>query len=212
MRPTSVDGSVPSGAHHEQRTQYAPWARQRLHGRQFRGEDYPSGELSSGRRLSSRANSEVQHVGVNETFECVLGIDARIKVSSQQWSHGEAAHDCTDTAQTMVYTSVITLMNGHDVDVARLVVRDAVPLGDEREKTNVTLRKPAWLAQAKGGDDVALALDTDVGPFNSVKVQWMKTKDGSAGKEYGMYEWMCGIRAGTKLALEAEWVVTGSIR
>ncbi|RDX42751.1 hypothetical protein OH76DRAFT_1410827 [Lentinus brumalis] len=152
----------------------------------------------------------LQHVGVNETFECVLGIDARIKVSSQQWSHGEAAHNCTDTAQTTVYTSVITLMNGHDVDVARLVIRDALPLGDEREKTNVTLRKPLGLAQAKDGDNVALALDTDVGPFNSVKVRWMKTKDGSAGKEYGMYEWMCCIPAGTKLALEAEWVVTGS--
>ncbi|TFK87184.1 hypothetical protein K466DRAFT_491350 [Polyporus arcularius HHB13444] len=157
------------------------------------------------------ARTTLQHVGVNETFECVLGIDARIKVSSQQRSHGEGAHNCTDAAQTTVYTSVITLMNGHDVDVAHLVIRDALPLGDEREKTDVTLRKPVRLAQAKGGDDVALALDTDVGPFNSVKVRWMETKNGSAGKEYGMYEWMCGIRAGTKLALEAEWVVTESI-
>ncbi|KAI0695495.1 hypothetical protein C8T65DRAFT_665103 [Cerioporus squamosus] len=152
------------------------------------------------------AKSALRHIGVNESFECTFGVDTGIKVSSQQQPHADILHTSTDPAQR-VYKSVITVTNGHNVDIPRLVIRDAVPLGDEGQKISVALQKPVGLANAKNGEDVDVALDNKTGP-TEVKVRWTKIEDGRGGKEDGMYEWICSVCAGAEVALEAEWVVS----
>ena len=144
---------------------------------------------------------------MDETFECILGLDTGIKVLYHERSQSEPSHNPAGTTKSTTYTGIITLTNRHDFDIARLILRNSVPLGNESEKVLVTLRKPDGLAEAKDGQEVTVF--TDANPDNKTKtsVRW-------ANIENGIYEWVCGIRAGAEVTLEAEWVVTapGSVR
>ena len=144
---------------------------------------------------------------MDETFECILGVDTGIKVLYHQRSQSEPPHNPAGTTKSTTYTGIITLTNRHDFDIARLILRNSVPLGNESEKVFVTLRKPDGLAEAKDGQEVAVFTETN--PDNKIKtsVRWVNI-------ENGIYEWVCGIRAGAEVTLEAEWVVTapGSVR
>ena len=57
---------------------------------------------------------------------------------------------------------------------------------------------------AKEGEEVTVALAGDV---KGGKVYWTKVEKGRGGEKDGMYEWVCGIPAGKKVKLEAEWDV-----
>ena len=99
-----------------------------------------------------------------------------------------------------------TATNGHPFDISNLVIRDAIPLGNEDANITVMLRKPDGLAQAKDGDEVTVRLDGD-GDVQEAKARWAKVDDGKGGEKDGMYEWICGITAGKRVELEAEWDV-----
>ena len=144
---------------------------------------------------------------MDETFECIVGVDTGIKVSYHQRSQSEPPHNSAGTTKSTTYTGIITLTNRHDFDIARLILRNSVPLGNESEKVLVTLRKPDGLAEAKDGQEVAVFPETNPEIKTTASVRWRDV-------ENGIYEWVCGIRAGAEIALEAEWVVTapGSVR
>ena len=97
-----------------------------------------------------------------------------------------------------------SILNGHTFDVQNLIVRDLVPHGDADAKISVMLRKPEGLALAKDGDEVVLEM---AGHGIEVKARWAKVEDGKGGEKDGMFEWVCGVGAGKKLELEAEWDV-----
>ena len=94
------------------------------------------------------------------------------------------------------------ILNGHTFDVDGIVVRDVLPHGDGDAKILVTLRKPEGLALAKDGEEVALQM-MDESP--NVKARWTKVEEGKGGEKDGMFEWVCGVGAGKKVVLEAEW-------
>ena len=72
--------------------------------------------------------------------------------------------------------------------------------GPGQKKYRLNLR----YSDAKDGEEVAVETDGD---GKDVKVRWSKVEDGKGGEKDGMYEWVCGIAAGKKVQLEAQWDV-----
>ena len=157
-----------------------------------------------------------QLISVNESFTCVLGIDTSLKVSYQTKSRTEhePKRSFAEPSKTTTRTVTTTITNGHSFDLSGLVVRDAIPLGNDEANIKVALRQPEGLAQAKDGEEVAVALSsvtdaTQAGDSErqEAKVHWTRTENGSGGEKEGLYEWVCEVMAGKKVRLEAEWEV-----
>ena len=136
----------------------------------------------------------------------MLGVDIALRVThaAQSRTAYEPRRNFAEPFKTTTRTVRTAIANGHDFDVARLVVRGAVPLGNPEAQITVTLRNPEGLALSKDGEEVAVEMDGDA---TDVKVRWSKVEDGKGGEKDGMYEWVCGIAAGKKVQLEARWDV-----
>ncbi|RPD54848.1 hypothetical protein L227DRAFT_580207 [Lentinus tigrinus ALCF2SS1-6] len=154
------------------------------------------------------AKTVLHHVAANESFVCILGVDTRLKVSYHQRSHPGSPQSATDVMKTTAYSTTITVTNDHDLDIAHLIVRDSLPVSDDDAKIKVSMQKPEDLAQAKDGEEMAVATNTNSEAKANVRVRWAKAEHGRGGREEGMYEWVCGLHAGAEIVLEAEWVVT----
>ena len=154
-----------------------------------------------------------QHIGVNESFTCVLGIDTSLKVSYHTKSHTEhePKRNFSEPSKTTTRTITTTITNGHTFDIAGLVVRDAIPLGHDEGNIKVVLRRPHGLAQAKDGEEVDVMLpeqgETGDSERQQARVRWTRTENMDGGEKEGLYEWVCEIKAGKKIRLEAEWEV-----
>ena len=111
-------------------------------------------------------------------------------------------------SKTTTRTVTTTITNGHSFDIAGLVVRDGIPLGHDDANIKVVLRQPDGLAQAKDGEEVTVALSSK-GPGDletqEAKVRWARMENGGGGEKEGLYEWVCELKAGQKVQLEAEW-------
>ena len=145
---------------------------------------------------------------MNESFECVLGVDTALRVvyhTDARTVH-EPARSFAEPTKTTTSTVAITVANKHTFDVADLVVRNTIPLGNEEAKIKVMLWKPDGLALAKADEEIAIALE-DISEVKEAKVRWAKVEDGKGGEKDGMYEWVCGIPAGKKVQLETVWDV-----
>ena len=137
----------------------------------------------------------------------MLGVDTALKVSytSRSRTEHEPPRNFAEPTKTTTRTAATSVTNTHAFDIARLVVRDAIPLGDEGARVRVALRKPEGLVTAKDGVDVRVAIGgTDA---TDVRVRWTKVEEGRGGEKDGMYEWVCGVPAGKKVRLETEWEV-----
>ncbi len=147
---------------------------------------------------------------MNESFPCVLGVDTSLKVTYRQSSktEHEPRRNFAEPHKTIARTAITTIANQHGHAVTELVVRDAVPLGNEDVQVAVMLRRPAGLAEAAQGAEVAVKLAQ---PQEGVtaKVRWTKVEDGRGGEKDGLYEWVCAIPPGKKISLEAQWDVKG---
>ena len=151
---------------------------------------------------------DLQLISVNESFECVLGVDTALRVTyhTNARTVHEPARSFAEPTKTTTSTVVITVANKHTFDVAGLVVRDTIPLGNEDAKIKVMLRKPDGLALAKVNEEVEVALES-TSEVKEARVRWGKVEDGKGGEKDGMYEWVCAIPAGQKVQLETEWDV-----
>ena len=140
---------------------------------------------------------------MNESFDCVLGVDRALRVAYAPDSRTiqEPARSFAESSKITTRVVTTTVTNGHAFDIDGLVVRDTVPVGNEDAKVAVALRKPTGLALAKEAEEVAL----EVEGATDAKVRWTKAEDGKGGEKDGMYEWVCGIAAGKKVELVAEW-------
>ena len=142
---------------------------------------------------------------MNESFNCVLGVDTALKVSYNQRSvtSQEPPRSFAEPTKTTTRTITATVTNGHQFDISALIVRDGIPLGDADTNIKVMLRKPDGLAQAKDGEEVPIDLGADV---QDAKVRWSKVEKGQGGEKDGMYEWVCGtVVSGKEVKFEAEW-------
>ncbi len=149
-----------------------------------------------------------QLVNVGESFTCVLGVDTALKVSYKEQSRTDqdAVRNFVDPTKTTTRMVTTTVMNGHVFEIAGVIVRDAIPLGDADAKVKVTLQKPEGLSAAKDGEDVSVDSGSHL---KDVKVRWTSIKDGEGGEKDGLYEWVCSIPAGEEVVLQTEWAVKG---
>lgn len=144
---------------------------------------------------------------MNESFDCVFGVDTALRVTYSQRSHTEheRARSFAEPTKTTTRTITTTVTNGHTFDISNLIIRDAIPLGNEDANISVMLRKPDGLAQIKDGEEVAVRLGGDV---TDVKARWSKVRNGKGGEKDGMYEWVCAaVPAGKTATLEAQFAV-----
>ncbi|KAI0356941.1 hypothetical protein OH77DRAFT_1400184 [Trametes cingulata] len=149
--------------------------------------------------------TSVGFIPVGESFGCVLGVDTSLKVSYRKDSktEHEPRRNFAEPHKTTKCTAVTTIRNQHTFDIAELIVRDAIPLGNDDSQVAVSLRKPEGLAKSKDGEEVSVSLGDDV----TAKARWTKVVDGKGGEKDGLYEWVCSIPAGKTVALEAQWDV-----
>ncbi|RDX54090.1 hypothetical protein OH76DRAFT_1415579 [Lentinus brumalis] len=150
--------------------------------------------------------TSVNLISVNESFDCVLGIDTALRVTYSQKSHTEheAARSFAEPTKTTTRTITVTATNGHTFDIPKLLIPDVIPLGDEDANIKVMLRKPDGLAQIKDSEEVTVG---SMGDVKEVKARWSKVNNGKGGEQDGMYEWVCAVPAGKKVIVEAEWAI-----
>ncbi|KAH9902416.1 hypothetical protein C8Q73DRAFT_670138 [Cubamyces lactineus] len=155
----------------------------------------------------------VGFIPMNDSFACVLGVDTALKLSYNQTSktEHEPRRNFAEPQKTTTRTVLTTITNRHPFDIPKLIVRDAIPLGNEDSKLTVVLRKPVGLAETKEGQEVVVKLDTtgEGDAKLTAKVRWQDMVDGKGGEKDGLYEWVCAIPAGKKVILEAQWDVKG---
>ncbi|KAI0689083.1 hypothetical protein C8T65DRAFT_746360 [Cerioporus squamosus] len=103
--------------------------------------------------------TSLKHVSVDESFDCVLGVDTALKVSCERKSRTdqEPARNFAERTKTTTQTVLTTLTNGHKVDVTDVVVCAAIALGNDDLKVKVALQKPEGLARANDGEEVRMA-------------------------------------------------------
>ncbi|KAI0667914.1 hypothetical protein C8Q78DRAFT_1174843 [Trametes maxima] len=156
------------------------------------------------------SKTAVGFIAVNESFGCVLGVDTSLKVEYQHSAETEheERRSFAEPNKTTTRTVKTTITSRHQFDIAQVLVRDAIPLGNEDEQIAVRLKKPEGLAEAEEGQDVAVTLEGG----HTVKVRWTKVIDGRGGEKDGFYEWVCAVPAGKKITLEAQWDVKAPIK
>ncbi|TFK87177.1 hypothetical protein K466DRAFT_663212 [Polyporus arcularius HHB13444] len=145
-------------------------------------------------------------IGVDESFDCVFGIDSALRVTytrKSQTEH-EPARSFAEPTKTTTRTITTTVTNGHAFDISALIIRDSIPLGNEDANIKVMLRKPDGLARVKDGEEITVRLE---GQVKDAKARWSKVENGKGGEKDGMYEWVCALPAGETVSLEAEWAV-----
>ena len=163
--------------------------------------------LSVEEPLNARALSSFRVIAVNESFGCVLGVDTALRVaySTDESTVHEPQRSFAERTKTTTCCATTTIANKHKDAITGLVVRDAIPRGDEDAGIGVTLRKPAGLAQTKDGEEVMVSQEE--GGEHEIKARWTTADDGKGGEKNGMFEWVCGIAAGEKVQLKAVWDV-----
>ena len=138
----------------------------------------------------------------------MLGTDPAIRVMSYTTESStvhDSSHSFAEASKTTTCTVRTTILNGHAFDVDGVVVRDVLPQGSTDAKIVVALRKPEGLALAKEGEDVFIQYVMAKNEEAHVIARWTKAENGSGGEKDGMYEFVCGVRAGQKATLEVEW-------
>ncbi|KAI0323765.1 hypothetical protein GY45DRAFT_1376087 [Cubamyces sp. BRFM 1775] len=151
----------------------------------------------------------IPFITTTESFACVLGVDTSLKVSyvQDEKTAYEPKRNFAEPQKTTTRTLRVTVTNLHKFDIAKLVIRDAIPLGSEDNKLSVVLHKPEGLVESKDGQNVAINLNADGNADTkaTAKVRWQKVVEGKGGEKDGLFEWVCAVPAGEKIPLDAQW-------
>lgn len=102
---------------------------------------------------------------------------------------------------TTAYTNVTTIHNKHRFPLTALVVKDIIPLTDDK-RIKVHLKKPDGLVDAAEDEVVNLKELTP-----GLKVRWSPSVDGKGGEKEGRFEFSLNVEAGAKVKVESGWEV-----
>jgi hypothetical protein len=103
------------------------------------------------------------------------------------------------------YTTTIRLKNKRATLIKGFLVRDIVPVADNKD-IKVVLIKPAGLAEAEEGKDVEVEKKTE-GSKGEVKIHWRKSSGDKGGMKEGRLEWVVDLEAKEEKVLVLEWEV-----
>jgi hypothetical protein len=136
-----------------------------------------------------------QSVDQPQTIQCSLGIDPA--VTTQFNRTVESLPNVFSDKAITTHTITTTIKNAHQDPVSNVIVRTSIPLpGDPR--VTVALQEPRGLADIDSGT---------VRVGDGCYARW-STTGGRAGKDDGLFEWVCSsVKPGSQV-LKAVWRVT----
>jgi hypothetical protein len=145
-----------------------------------------------GRHIS---NSDITSVDQPQTIQCSLGIDPA--VTTQFNRTVESLPNVFSDKAITTHTITTTIKNAHHDPISNVIVRTSIPLpGDPR--VTVALQEPQGLADIDSGT---------VRVGDGCYARW-STTGGRAGKDDGLFEWVCSsVKPGSQV-LKAVWRVT----
>lgn len=147
-----------------------------------------------GRHVS---DSEITSVNQPQTIQCSLGIDPAVTTQFNRTVDSKSDFGVLDGKATTKYTITTTIKNTHHDPVSNVIVRASLPLpGDSR--VTVALQEPEGLAAIDSGM---------VWVGDGCHARWSTTEN-RAGKNDGLFEWVCSsVKPGSQV-LKAVWEVT----
>ena len=109
------------------------------------------------------------------------------------------------TNDKYIYRTTVSLKNKRATPIKGFLVRDIVPVADNKD-IKVVLTKPAGLAEAEEGKDITVE-EMREGEKGKVKVHWRKSSGDKGGMKEGRLEWVVDLEAKEEKTLVLEWEV-----
>ena len=156
----------------------------------------------------------VGDVAPGDAFRCTLGVDPATRIrytrtSKRADDDGTVRERSAFSEQwaTTTYRSCTTITNGHSFALRALVLRDGVPVSEDKKRARIVLRRPEGLAVLEQGDELKVC----EGEGQKRTVRWGNVVDGKGGKKEGMFEWVAEVGAGEEITIETEWDVKAPV-
>ncbi|KAG1774462.1 hypothetical protein EV702DRAFT_1124039 [Suillus placidus] len=147
-----------------------------------------------GRHIS---DSDITSVDQPQTIQCSLGIDPALTTQFNRTVSSLPDLNVLNGKATTTHTITTTIKNTHHNPVNNLIVRTSLPLPADPRVT-VSLQEPEGLADIDSGT---------VRVGNGSYARWSTTGD-RAGKNDGLFEWVCSSVEPGSQVLKAVWYVT----
>jgi len=156
----------------------------------------------------------VGDVAPGDVFSCTLGADPATRIrytrTSKRADEGGAGRERSAFSEqwaSTTYRSCTTITNRHPFALRAVVLRDGVPVSEDKKRVSVVLRRPEGLAELEQGGD--LKVGEEEGEKRTVR--WSKVVDGKGGKKEGLFEWVVEVGAGEEITIETEWDVKAPV-
>ncbi|KAG8942052.1 hypothetical protein FRC04_003900, partial [Tulasnella sp. 424] len=176
-----------------------PWACLQAKIKNARAESLLAGHASIFNDDSYVSSTQLPLVSPGDSFICSLGMDDKIKVSFTHTDGKTVINNVpfVGNTESVLGANAIKVKNNRNGAISRLIIRDAVPVGQDPLK--VLLKTPAELAT------VATA-DAEVKIAEGAIARWSKEKADS--REEGLVEWVLdNIESGEEKKVELAWSV-----
>lgn len=147
-----------------------------------------------GRHIS---DSDITSVDQPQTIQCSLGIDPAVTTQFNRTVDSLPDFTVLNGKAITTHTITATIKNAHRNPVNNVIVRTSLPLPADPRVT-VSLQEPEGLADIDSGT---------VRVGNGSYARWSTTGD-RAGKNDGLFEWVCSSVEPGSQVLKAVWHVT----
>ncbi|KIO21160.1 hypothetical protein M407DRAFT_29218, partial [Tulasnella calospora MUT 4182] len=145
------------------------------------------------------SSTQMPLVSPGDSFICSLGMDNKITVSFAHKDGNVVINNIpfAGNTESVLSTNTIKVKNNRNVPISRLIIRDAVPAGQDPVK--VLLKTPAELA-------TVASADANVKVAEGTVARWSKEKANS--REEGLVEWVLDdIKSSEEKKVELAWSV-----
>ncbi|KZS95495.1 hypothetical protein SISNIDRAFT_473601 [Sistotremastrum niveocremeum HHB9708] len=156
------------------------------------------------------AKSQISQVSPAEAFSLSLGVDPQVRVIYHPVRKTVKASGgiLTNKTSTFSYAQVISLKNGRQTAIPKLVVKEVAPVSDD-ERIKVSILEPKGLSEAYDAKTTATT-SKEVTVASNVKARWAPlggTGDIDEGNIEGTVHWTCSLAAGASQDLNLSWDV-----
>ncbi|KAG8919520.1 hypothetical protein FRC00_011235, partial [Tulasnella sp. 408] len=145
------------------------------------------------------SSTQLPLVSPGDSFICSFGMDNKVKVSFAHKDGSVVINNIpfAGNTESVLSTNTIKVKNNRNVPISRLIIRDAVPAGQDPVK--VLLKTPAELATVASAEETVKIAEGAV-------ARWSKEKANS--REEGLIEWVLeNVQSGEEKKVELAWSV-----
>ncbi|KAG8893010.1 hypothetical protein FRC00_011207 [Tulasnella sp. 408] len=145
------------------------------------------------------SSTQLPLVSPGDSFICSFGMDNKVKVSFAHKDGSVVINNIpfAGNTESVLATNTIKVKNNRNVPISRLIIRDAVPAGQDPVK--VLLKTPAELATVASAEETVKIAEGGI-------ARWSKEKTNS--REEGLIEWVLeNVQSGEEKKVELAWSV-----